>query len=370
LDPAIKIEAEKLALLKSLESLFGSITIESIADLVDGIDYLLLQHLGESLVRQATHLFNADRINEETQSFQVGNIRIEVEIGSNIQQEGCLLVCLIPRDLDLQKSEIRLRKAMEVKIDVPGRYSLVVYDLPTLCSIRDKDLLITLTKDVFIVGHNWMNEKTMKCIRQANYEANQSLYEYMRTVVTDRRILNGFVFSALMDEKDFVVLDETAIYNAISLAANTAWKLGRSPADVAVQAMTQVVPRADSVIADTINSGRTLDFDLTAGKYYQADNSFSESMRAVWGSSVSCFPIMREGKMLVIALFPTEFRSELEPILNVHGPILEQIAKDKIGHMKKILQILLQVRPSNWAETIGTFTGAFAASYIKSLQHH
>ena len=74
--------------------------------------------------------------------------------------------------------------------------------------------------------------------------------------------------------------------------------------------------------------------------------------------------------MLLIALFPTEFRSELEPILTVHRPRLEQIAKEKIGQMKKILEILLQVRPSNWAETIGQFSGAFAASIIKSLQHH
>jgi hypothetical protein len=127
---------------------------------------------------------------------------------------------------------------------------------------------------------------------------------------------------------------------------------------------------ADSVIADTVNSGRIMDFDLTAGKYYQADNSFSESMRAVWGSSVSCFPVMLEGRMLLIALFPTEFKTQLEPILTVHRLRLEEIAKEKIGHMKKILQILLQVRSSNWAETIGEFTGAFAASYLKSLQHH
>lgn len=370
MNPSIEIETEKLALLKALESLFGSITLESIAELVEGVDFVLLQHLGESLVRQASYLFNSDRISEETQSFQIGNIRIEVEIACNIQQEGCLLVCLVPRALDLKRSDISLRKALEVEINVPGRYSVVDYELPIMCSIRDKDLLTTLTKDVFIVGYNWMNEKTMKCIRKANDDKNQSLYEYMRTVVTDRRILSGFVFSALMDDKDFVILDEFAFFTGISRAANDAWKLGRSPADLAVQAMTEVVPLADSVIADTINSGGTLDFDLTAGKYYQNDNSFTESMRAVWGTSVSCFPIMREGRMLVIALFPTEFRSELAPILTVHRASLEEIAKQKIALMKKLLKILLQVRPSSWAETLGQFGGAFAASYIKTLQHH
>jgi hypothetical protein len=370
MDLAIKVETEKLALLQRLESFFGSTTIESIANLVDGIDYILLEHLGQSLARHAGQIFNADRNNVETLSFHVGNIRIQLEIAPNVQQEGCLLVCLIPRDLNLERSQIKLKKALEIKINGFGRYSSVIYDLPSLCSIADRDFLVTLTRDVFIVGHNWMNEKTMKCIREATDDANQSLYEYMRTVVTDRRILDGFVFSALLDERDFVVLDEAAIHTAISLAANSAWKLGRSPADIAVQAMTQVVPSADSVIADAVNSRKILDFDLTEGKYYQEDDSFSESMRAVWGPSVSCFPIMGEGKMLLIALFPTEFKTQLEPILIVHRPQLEQIAKEKIGHMKKVLQTLMQVRPSNWAEAIGEFTGAFAASYIKSLQHH
>ena len=370
LDLAIKIETEKLALLKSLDLSFGSITIESIADLVDGIDFILRDHLKECLVRHAVHLFEADRIDEEKQCFHVKGIRLELEIAPNIRHDSCLLVCLVPRDLSLEHSQTTLRNAVEIKIDEPGRYSSVTYTVPRLCSITNEELLSTLTRDVFVVGHNWMNEKTMKCIREASDDANRSLYSYMRTVVTDRRLMNGFVFSALLDEKDFVVLDEAATRTAISLATSSAWKLGRSPADIAVQAMTQVIPIADSVIADVVKGEKTMDFDLTTDKYYQADNSFNESMRAVWGSSVSCFPLMREGKMRLIAIFRTEFKTQLEPILIVHHSRLEEIAKEKIGHMKKTLQTLKQVRHSNWAETIGEFSGAFAASVFKLLQHH
>jgi hypothetical protein len=370
LDLEIKIETEKLALLKSLELSFGSITIESIANLVEGIDFILLDHLGRCLVRHAEHLFDAHRIDEDKQCFHVGGIRLELEIVPNVQKECCLLVCLIPRDLGLEHSQTKLRKAVEIKIDEPGRFSSVVYDVPKLCSISNKDLLTTLTRDVFVVGHNWMIEKTMKCIREASDDANRSLYEYMRTVVTDRRLMNGFVFSALLDERDFVVLDEAATRTAISLAAGSAWKLGRSPADLAVQAMTQVIPGVDSVIVDAVQSDKTMDFDLMKDKYYQSDNSFTESMRAVWGPSVSCFPLMKEGRMLLIALFPTEFKSHLEPILIVHRQRLVEIAKEKIGRMKRTLQTLMQVRQSNWAETIGEFSGAFAASYFKSMQHH
>jgi hypothetical protein len=371
LNLAIKIETEKLALLKSLNLSFGSITLESIADLVDGIDFFLLDHLGQCLVRHAEHLFEADRIDEAKQSFHVRGIRLELEIVPNVQRDTCLLVCLIPRGLSLEHSQTRLRKAVEIKIDGLGRYTSVVYDVPKLCSISNKDLLTALTRDVFVVGYNWMNEKVMKCIREASDDANRSLYEYVRTVVTDRRLLNGFVFSVLLDEKDFVVLDEAATRTAVSLATSSAWKLGRSPADIAVQAMTQVIPGIDSVIVDAVKSEKAMDFDLTLDNYYQADNSFSESMRAVWGSSVSCFPLMREGKVLLIALFPTEFKTELETILIVHRPRLEEIAKEKIGHMKKTLQTLMQIRPqSNWAGTIGEFSGAFAASFLKMMLHH
>jgi hypothetical protein len=188
--------------------------------------------------------------------------------------------------------------------------------------------------------------------------------------VTDRRLLKGFVFSALIDEKDFVILDESVIHTAILLAANNAWKLGRSPADIAVQAMMQVIPRDDSVIVDTVQGNKTVDFDLTVDKYYQSDNSFSEAMRAVWGSSVSCFPIMLEGRMLLIALFPTEFKTQLEPILIVHRSRLEEIAKEKFSCMKNLLQMLMKVLPSNWAETIGKFLGTFSGSFYNSLHHH
>jgi len=370
LDLAIKIEREKLALLKSLNLTFGSFTIGSIADLVEGIDLILQDHLGRCVVRYADQLFGADQIDQEHRCFHVGEIRLQVHITPNIRKDGCLLVCLIPRDLSLDQSQTRRRKAAEIKIEGPGRYSSIVYDLPKLCSISNKDLLTTLTRNVFLVGHNWMNEKTMKCIREASDDTNRSLYEYMRTVVTDPRVMNGFVFSALLGDKDFVVLDESATRAAISLAVNSAWKLGRSPADLAVQAMTQVIPRADSVIVDAVKSERAIDFDLTRDKYYQADTSFTDAMRAVWGSSMSCYPLMREGKMLLVAFFRTEFKAELEPILIVHGSHLEELAKEKIGYMKKTLQALAHIRHSNWPQTVGEFSGAFAASYIKMMEHH
>jgi len=370
LDLAIKIEAEKLALLQSLDVTFGSITIETIATLVDGIDFFLQDQLGRCLVRHAEHLFKADRVDEEKQFFFIGGIRFELEIVPNVRRDSCLLVCLIPRDLSVDHSQRRLKKAIEIKIDALGRYASVVYDVPKLCTIANRDLLSTLTRDVFGVGHNWMNEKVMKCIRDACDDANRALYEYMRTIVTDRRLLNGFVFSALLDEKDFVVLDEAATRTAMSLAARSARKLGRSPADIAVQAMTQVIPGIDSVIVDAVKSEKTMDFDLTLDKYYHVDNSFSESMRAVWGSSVSCFPLMREGKMLLIALFPTEFRIHLEPILVFHRAQLERIAKERIGHLKKTLRTLTQVQPSSWAGTLGEFAGTFAAGFFKIMQEH
>lgn len=367
---AITIEEEKLTLLRSLESAFESITLESISNLVAGFDFILQDHLARRLVHHARDLFLADRIDEERQSFYVAGIRFELEMVPNVQRDDCLLICLIPRDLSLEQGQTRLKKAAEVKIGTSGRYSLVVYDIPKLCSISNRDLLITLTKDVFAVGYNWITQKTMKCIREASDDANRSLYEYMRTVVTDRRLMNGFVFSALIDEKDFVVLDDGATSTAITLATDSAWKLGRSPIDLAVQAITQVIPRDDSVIVDAVQTERAIDFDLGGGKYYHTDISFSESMRAVWGSSVSCFPLMREDKMLLVALFRTEFKSQLEPILMVHGERLEQIAKEKIGRIKKTLEALIKVGKSHWAETFGEFSGAFTACFFKSMQHH
>ena len=344
--------------------------VESLPAWIEDIDTILIDNLADCLIRHSRELFNAQNINIQSRSIYVNGIRYDLKVAPSVDKETHLLVCLMPRDVSLKDSDARLYKVAEAKLDGLCRYSHITFELTKYCQIRERDFLITLAREVFLVGHNWLNEKAMRCIREVAEDANRSLYEYMRTIVSSPELMQGFVFSALLDGKDFVMLDETAARTAMTLATSSAHKLGRSAADLAVQAMTQVIASEESVIVDAIKEIKVMDFDLTKDKYYQTDHSFSDSMRAVWGPSVSCFPIMREGRMLLIALFRTEYRTHLEPLLLVHQECLEELAQKKIDRMKKMLQVLVKVREDGWATTGGELLGTFVGSLLKVFEHH
>ncbi|HET9767597.1 MAG TPA: hypothetical protein VFS60_12160 [Thermoanaerobaculia bacterium] len=370
MNAAAEIEREKLALLVGLEADFGMTPTDAIGVLVAAFDQILREKIEQCLIRHAAEIFASERADVDRRSLYVKGVRFEIEMLPNIHDPKSLLVCLIPRDAGLEGSQLKLETAVEVDIGGYGEFSKVVFEVPRLITAMDRDFLAGLTQGLFVAGNNWIYERALKSVRELSEEANQSLYRYMRTVVANQEVMNGFVFLALLDGSDFVVLDEGATSAAIKLASRDSWKVGRSPLDTAIQVMTQVVPDRESLVVDVVGYAKSTDFDLATTKYYHEDVSLFDALRAIWGEFVSIFPIVREGKMLLVAVFRTEFKSELEPILLVHAARLEEIAKEKIGRMRRMLRRLMQNRGADWPGAVGKFAGAFAASFLKTLQHH
>jgi len=185
-------------------------------------------------------------------------------------------------------------------------------------------------------------------------------------MVPDKQALGGFIFSAATNDKDFVILDDVATRSSLILASENAKQLGRSAADITLQMMLEVVPMTDSAIRDAVQSDSGIEIDLRRDAYYQRDNSFSQSLRAVWGDTVACFPIVTEGQFFLVAFYMPKYKAVLEPLLTVHKERLKEIAKGRGKEIKINLDLVDAVKRTkrdrvgvlgDWAEIIGRFMG-------------
>lgn len=74
--------------------------------------------------------------------------------------------------------------------------------------------------------------------------------------------------------------------------------------------------------------------------------------------------------MLLVALFRTEYKSVLEPLLDIHRERLEKTAIEKINNIKNALQTVSKINPSGWSSFMGEFAGTFVASSVHIHGHH
>jgi hypothetical protein len=356
------VENEKIALITHLHKHFSEISLESISGLFDGFDSVLTSFLAECLIRNAKRVFHAEKISHGQSSFEINRRAHVLEMSTPITKTTCLQVGIIVRESKptAQEKDFLVRK---FRLAGFGKFSEVEYVISKSCQAADLGLLEQLTKSIFLSGYNWLNERTIGCVGRACDAFNQALYEHVRIVVPDQQLLNGFLFSAAFKGKDIAVLSDSALKMAIQLAGPAAANLGRSAADIVVQWMTQIIPLADSSIVDAAQQGdEGILVDLAQDVYYKADKSFSDSLRAVWGDSVFCLPILRSDQLILVAFYLPTCRAALEPILLAHRNHLKKIATEKLEGIVKGFNVLSRIqgiRPAAWGEAIGAGLAEF-----------
>lgn len=356
------LQSDKIKLLDYLDSLFLTPSLDNITQLPDHVDYFLVEELKRFIVRYATHIFQSSDSSESTLIFKVKGVQIHID-SAQILGSSQLVIAMLVRSLEVDDAGRKMREITE-RLPGTGAYSTVIFQVPTLLKYVDEKILKNLAVEIFSLGYNWLSERIITSIRRACDNTNRALYEYLRIMVPDRRILEGFVFSAAVQDKDFVVLDDVATRSALELASKRSEQFGRSAASMTLQMMLEVVPLSDSVIRDVMQQDGSIDIDLSAETYYQqGDEGFSDSLKAVWGNTVSCFPIVTSGKFFLVAFFMTQYKSELEPLLKAHRQRLCDIAN---GHAQDILVSLKLVsaakegnfeKAGDIAEIAGRFLG-------------
>lgn len=361
----IAIEEIKIEVADALNRLFGTYDIEELQRMVTTIDGNLVAIIKEILIRHSCEIFGAERTATTQEGFWYKGVMIEVTNTIDFNRPRTLVVALLVREV-VEPREMKSRTIATSLVSM-GRFDEVCVDLPSFVACDDEYLRL-LTAEVFAVGYNWMSERIGAIIRRAATEVlNRELYEYIRIMVTNKKALEGLLFSAAANEEDFVVLDDIATQSAMMLAQRSAGKLGRSAADIAIQMMGQIIPIKDSVIRDVANEGTSRDIELGRDDYYRSDDSFAQSLRAVWGNIITCFPIVTEGDFLLVCFFMTEHKEYMLPLLDAHKDRLRQIALARGSGIRKNLGVLRALKrffaSAETAELAGRFTGGFLHGY-------
>lgn len=386
MDQFEKVESEKSALYRHLDDNFQVTALPEIAKLSEDFSRILCVYVSEAVSKNAKLIFT----NATEGKFGPGKIRIggndfRIEYASSLNNETDVLQFIITEHGPRQSGSVPTVKACATHLPPRSQFNELCITYDGRINVNEQ-LLLNLCSSLLAAGYQWISDKISYIIRIETSKIATGLYDYMRAMVAQNPdLLQGFLFTCLIDDSDFVIIDEQSTQGALDLATGSVGKYQRSKESMVLQMMSDIVKFDDSVVHDACESDeRYLVVDIFNGlKYYKSDSALNEALTAVWGREVICQPVSRDKKLRLVAFYPTSKVDELEPILTAHSERLREIANNQRQYIADHLNLLQkyasittgpdvspdrQKRLEGWANIGGTFLGTFLGKFSKSIQ--
>ena len=229
-----------------------------------------------------------------------------------------------------------------------------------------EDLLAADVSSHFAGGYRWLESHVVGELLVVEHRATIELYMEIRSRLP--RNLADLVALYGMDRRcAFYLLDPRAIQTALTRAAENRANLASSPIELATLMTTQLLDPEETVAQASLVEDRTLSLKLSESRYARTglnlvEDAFYET------SQVESLPLVREGRLQLTAVFPSDLRQEIEPVLTkLRGrcdEILKRNGKFSVERMiGKGRRPDRKVAPGDIAELLGRFAGGYADSH-------
>lgn len=228
-----------------------------------------------------------------------------------------------------------------------------------------EDLLAADVRCHFAGGYRWLESHVVGELLVVEHRATIELYMEVRSHLP--RTLADLVALYGMDRRRaFYLLDPRAIQTALARAVENRASLASSPIELATLMTTQLLDPDETVAQASLAEDRTLSLKLSESRYARTrlnlvENAFYETSR------VESLPLVRDGRLQLTAVFPSDLRQEIEPVLTrLRSRCSEILKRNGKFSVERVIgrgrRPNAKVAPGDIAELLGRFTGGYADS--------
>jgi hypothetical protein len=125
---------------------------------------------------------------------------------------------------------------------------------------------------------------------------------------------------------------------------------------LAAEMLSTKLPQEKLLMPIAIAENKIMDVNISEARYSKEGNIYSGAMSAFYGcDSFTIHPVSKKKQTSVVALYPTDKRKYLEPLINAHIERIEEICSSSISKVYAALK-LFENKASNvnqWGKFIG-----------------
>ena len=350
----------KVRLFKDLQIAYSKYDFSQMKEFVNDIDNFLVLTLQVILKENIEKYIRGAQANKS--GGRVKTIEfVDVHIANNVVMNRTLEIAFLLRHVPRIKNKFRRHT---LKLEVFGRYSsiFIQYDNDLEIDIEKLDELLAV---IIETVYRWMENFIASKVKSLETVLSHDLYFYVRSNFDSGDLLKRFWFVAIRDGKGYCLFDNRLALDMLTITKEVPKNLDLPPASLSANFLSNEADFDLMASKEAIQLGTCIDVPFVKTKYSHIDIEFSESEAAIHGAnSISLLPLVNEGKVFLLAAFPTPHRSHFEPLIIKHAAELRAIFNARFESITELISNLRKNLDNNLIGKMGEFTGGFMKAYL------
>jgi hypothetical protein len=262
--------------------------------------------------------------------FSVDGKLYETRVTENVRRPLVLDVAIAPI---AAQSDWKLPRSPEkVKVHGAGRYAEVdIYLHESLAAARES--MASALKAIFEVGYRWLQAHVMGELIDIEHAACSAMYTELRKSLPPPLWQHIWLY-VLAERKGLYVPDPIVVQDVLTTASARRSVGSLSPLELTVDFATRMLEANNTVSMGAIAADSIFEGDFSASPY--ASTGFGVTEELVWQyDTFAVQPLVRGGKILVVAGYPANLQAEIQPMLEKSKNRLAHVVNDQAKSMHR-----------------------------------
>jgi len=335
MDKLAIVEGEKARLISELDKLFGNFNLIELPSITEAIEEFLRLHVKNVIVRHSDLLCGCSSCEISSWVVRKNNESYAVATSEDVTNPKIVHLSLSPRAPGIKKKF----RQKTITISGYGRYEKIRFFLPRSLSIDDS-LLEELIGTIYEAGYFWATRQIELFLAREEICLADDLYEYLKKIIHSPELQKNLWVACITSSYGFRLIEKDVASNAFQLIDKHSASYGHSTNRLVAELVSTRLPKEGLLMNIAAQINQCMDGDMSQAKYKKEGSIYASTMAALYGSeSFTIFPIQVSEPLSVFALFPTEHRNIIRPILSQHKVYLSKIIEISLPNIKQAEKI-------------------------------
>lgn len=292
---------------------------------------------------------------------QLDGIVYEIRVGENVQDSASLQVVICVLGGQWKPSDGRRSSAAIAGV---GKYSNVVVECDSqLASFVD--LTAEELAQYFAVGYRKLRENVKRELLLTDMRVAIRLYAEVRGALSEPAAAHVWLYAILDDDRAVYMLDPTVVTEMLERAAANRTTIDSSPLALTILLASGWVKADETAAVQALKHDEPLVVKV-ADMYYPTTPEFNVAEKTLYGDSAHVQPLVRDGRVRLVAAYPPDLREDVELKLWALRRRFAEILEEHQRATKKLFARENCTIPTRrWdlylARLIGSFFGGYAS---------
>jgi hypothetical protein len=331
IDLSALLEVERGLLIRSLDNDFKTIPLADLGNWVANTEQWIEHYFHKILWNLSPFVFHCEKCAKQWNIYdRRGNI-YEVLLGKDIQEPLVMSVTIVPK---LQPQTPKLRRKT-FRITGFGHYSKVRVFWPSNYSFFEADYFNEIVHSILGTGSLWITQKIEAISAQNESYLAANLYSLLRTIVSSEELRANLWIATVTETYGFRLIDQKVTTNAFQIYYRNSHLHGFSANRLCAELISTRLPCEGLLMNVARSLNQCIDGNIRDANYRKEGSIYAAAMFGLYGrEEFTIYPFYIDSQFGVFALFPTEARQKLAPLLNQNKDHLANTIKEGLGEIK------------------------------------